>query len=52
MSNYEYLVVIVREGVPEVTGFIDLSEAQAFYDLFGASWSESYLCTVLLGPKV
>ncbi len=58
---YNYLVVIVREGVPEATGFCDLAEAQAFYDLaeaqafydyHGAQWSESYLCEVVLGPKV
>lgn len=52
MSNYQYLVVIVREGAPEVTGFNDIDEATHFYDLWGARWSESYLCKIVLGPKV
>ena len=48
--RWQYLVVIVREGVPEVTGFNDIDDATAFYDLHGSQWSESYLCNVMKGP--
>lgn len=49
---FRYLVVISREGVPEVTGFNDLEEATCFFEAASAQWSDSYLCEVKRGPKV
>jgi hypothetical protein len=50
--RWQYLVVIVREGVPEVTGFNDIDDATAFCHLHGAQWSDSYLCNVVKGPVI
>lgn len=50
--GYTHLVVIFREQVPTVTGFYDLVEAQKFYDLAGAQWSETFLVEILKGPLV
>ena len=50
--KYTWLVVIVREGAPEVTGFDNHKDAYDYFDRHGAQWSESYLCEVILGPKV
>lgn len=45
-----WLVVIAREGVPEVRPFDDENEARAYEDFWGAQWSESYVCRVIKGP--
>lgn len=52
MTAYRYLVVICREGVPEVAGFNGLDEAERFFAAASEQWSDSYLCDVLRGPKV
>lgn len=52
IGEYSYLVVIIREGVPEVTGFYSLEVASKFFELASAQWSDSYLCEVKRGPKV
>lgn len=49
-DTYTHLVVIVREGVPEVTGFYSLVDAQAFFSVWSAQWSEAFLCEVVNGP--
>lgn len=49
---YKYIVVIIREGVPEVTGFYSLSDALEYEDKAGIKWSETFVCEVLKGPKV
>lgn len=51
-KKWAYLVVIIRDGIPTVTGFNDFAEATAFYDLHGLQWSDSYLCDVMKGPVV
>lgn len=52
MSAYKWIVVINREGVSDVTGFHSRIDAQEFFDTWSAQWSESYLCEVVIGPKV
>lgn len=47
-----HLVVIAREGVPEVTLFTDEEQADLYYVDAGAQWSESYLCEITEGPLV
>ena len=51
---YSRLVIFNREGVSEVTGFEpgNEREAEKFFDLASAQWSDSFLCLVLRGPKV
>ena len=49
-SPYMYLVVIFREQIPTVTGFYDLASAQAYYEIAGTQWSESFLVEILKGP--
>lgn len=49
-DTYTHLVIIVREGVPEVTGFGSLADAQVFFAVWSAQWSESFLCAVVNGP--
>jgi len=44
------LVVIVREGVAEVTEFEDDDTARTFFDEHAQQWTESFLCRVLAGP--
>jgi hypothetical protein len=48
----EWMVVIVRERVPEVTLFDDYNEAREFFDKASLQWSDSYLTSVLRAPKV
>lgn len=50
--KYPWLVVIVREGVSEATGFTDEKAAYDYYDRAGTQWSDSYLCRVERGPVV
>lgn len=47
-----YLVVIARDGVPEVTEFRDEAEALGFFGVAKSQWSESYLSRVIHGPGV
>lgn len=47
-----FIVVIAREGVPEVTLFGDYESAFNFYDLWGSQWTESYIARVMRGPLV
>lgn len=47
-----WLVVIAREGVPEVTPFEYEEDARAFESTWGTQWSESYVCRVIKGPVV
>lgn len=48
--SYTHLVVIVREGVPEVTGFPGLQDATVYFDQAGTQWSESFLTEIVYGP--
>jgi hypothetical protein len=48
---YRWLVVIVREGVPEVTGFWELEEAERHFDRASWQWSDSFLVEVVKGPR-
>lgn len=52
MNNSEitHLVIIAREGVPEVTEFTSLDDAERFFSLASLQWSESYLTSVIYGP--
>ncbi len=52
MSSYTWIVVIVRESLPEITGFHDKESALEYFETFSPNWSESYLCEVIIGPKV
>ncbi len=52
VGRYTHLVVISREGQPEVRGFHDYDSAFRWYDAVGVQWSESYLTAVLKGPLV
>lgn len=46
-----WLVVIVREGAPEVTPFESYSDALAFFGMWSAQWSESYLAHAVRAPR-
>lgn len=50
MSVYRWIVVIVREGVPEVTGFWERSDAESFFDRASLQWSDSYMAEVVKVP--
>jgi hypothetical protein len=52
MGAYTWIVVIVREGVSEVTGFFEYEAARVHFETMSMNWSESYLCEVVIGPKV
>ena len=45
-----HLVVIAREGVPEVTQFCSFEDAARYFDTASMNWTESYLCNVIAGP--
>lgn len=45
-----YMVVINREGTVEARVFDALADAQAYFDTWGAQWTETYLCVVMNGP--
>lgn len=45
-----WLVVIAREGVPEVTRFGVHVEALEYFDRASTQWSDSYLARVEVGP--
>lgn len=49
-SEITHLVVIAREGIPEVTEFTSLNDAERFFDSASLQWSESYLTAVIYGP--
>lgn len=51
---YSILVVIVREGVPELTGFREGEEREAeeYFEKVSMNWSDSFLCRVERGPRV
>jgi hypothetical protein len=50
VDRVTHLVVIAREGVPEVTEFTSFNDAADYYDLASPNWSESYLTVVVNGP--
>ncbi len=50
MSVFRWLVVIAREGVPEVTGFWEREDAEDYFDRASIQWSDSYLVEVVRGP--
>jgi len=50
MSVYRWIVVIVREGLPEVTGFLERSDAESFFDRASLQWSDSYMAEVVKVP--
>jgi hypothetical protein len=52
MTSYRWLVVIVREGVPEVTGFDDRLDAVDYFSRASIQWTESFFCEVQAGPGV
>lgn len=41
-----HLVVIVREGEPDVTEFHSIAEAEGFFEPAQVQWSEAYLTEV------
>ena len=45
-----HLVVIVREGDPEVTEFTSYEDAARYFDTASQNWTESYLAAVVWGP--
>ena len=50
---YEYLVIIIREGVSEIIPFEskDYPEnVEKYFDRASTQWSDSYLCKVIKGP--
>jgi hypothetical protein len=50
VGRYTHLVVIAREGVPEVREFENYDDAATWHDEAGSQWSESYLTEVIKGP--
>jgi hypothetical protein len=47
-----HLVIIFRDGVPEIYPFRDVVEAAEYADRAGAQWSETYVTEILKGPLV
>ena len=45
-----HLVVIAREGKPEVTEFDSFEAAARYFYSASMNWTESYLTQVLYGP--
>jgi hypothetical protein len=45
-----HLVVIAREGEPEVTEFESYDEAAQYFEHASPNWTESYLAVVVHGP--
>lgn len=52
MERYTHMVLIFREGPPDVTPFYDLDSAMEFADRAGAQWSETYVVEIKRGPLV
>ncbi len=50
--RHNWLVVICREGVSEVTPFANYDDAKEFFDKWEQQWSDSYLCKVEIGPFI
>jgi hypothetical protein len=48
---YRWLVVIVREGVPEVTGFWEGEDAEKYFEDAWMNWTDSFLIEVVKGPR-
>lgn len=46
-----WLVVIVREGVPEIVVFTHEADAQAHFDKASAQWSDSFLARAVKAPR-
>lgn len=51
---YSRIVIICREGRSEITPFKpgDEKDAEEYFDIASANWSDSYLCIVEKGPAV
>lgn len=50
VGEAKWLVVIVREGEPEVTPFEEEDFARAYFNRWSNQWSESFLTKVVIGP--
>lgn len=50
---YEYLVIIIRDGIPEIIPFQTHDHPEnvdKFFDKTSEQWSDAFLCKVIKGP--
>lgn len=52
--QYEWLVIIFKDGQPEFSPFTDTDqeEVEKYFEKASEQWSDSYLCKVIKGPVI